>query len=53
MSRTPAFSSFFGMGNMPHSGIPGAPTGPAFCRTITESAVTGRSSRSMRALRSG
>ena len=24
MSRTPCFSSFFGIGSMPHSGMPGA-----------------------------
>ena len=49
MSRTPFFSSFCGIGNWPHSGMPGAPTGPAFCSTITESAVTSSSSLSMRA----
>ncbi len=41
MSRTPCASSFFGIGNWPHSGMPGAPSGPAFCSTSTESAVTG------------
>ena len=30
MSRTPALSSFFGIGSMPHSGMPGPPFGPAF-----------------------
>jgi hypothetical protein len=49
MSRTPCFSSFFGIGSWPHSGMPGPPCGPAFCRTSTESAVTGRLSSSMRA----
>ena len=38
MSRTPCASSFFGIGSMPHSGMPGAPSGPAFCSTSTESA---------------
>ena len=52
MSRTPASSSFFGIGSMPHSGIPGAPIGPASCSTSTLSAVTCRSGSSMRAIRS-
>ena len=39
MSRTPCFSSFFGIGNWPHSGMPGAPTGPACCSTITRIGV--------------
>ncbi len=29
MSRTPCFTSFFGIGSMPHSGMPGPPCGPA------------------------
>ena len=29
MSRTPCFSSFFGIGSWPHSGMPGPPSGPA------------------------
>ena len=41
MSRTPWASSFFGIGSMPHSGMPGPPSGPASWRTSTESAVTG------------
>ena len=28
MSRTPCFSSFFGIGSMPHSGMPGPPMRP-------------------------
>ena len=52
MSRTPACSSFLGIGNMPHSGMPGPPSGPACWSTSTESAVTGRSGSSMRADRS-
>ena len=47
MSRTPAFSSFFGIGSMPHSGMPGPPLGPAFLSTRTWSGVTSRSSRSI------
>ena len=39
MSRTPCASSFFGIGSWPHSGMPGAPSGPAFCSTSTESFV--------------
>ena len=35
MSRTPCFSSFFGIGSMPHSGMPGPPTGPALRSTST------------------
>ena len=52
MSRTPCASSFCGMGRFPTSGIPGAPTGPAFCSTSTLSAVTSRSGSSIRAARS-
>ena len=40
MSRTPCFSSFFGIGRLPHSGMPGAPTGPALRSTSTLSSVT-------------
>ena len=40
MSRTPCASSFFGIGSWPHSGMPGAPSGPASCSTSTESVVT-------------
>ncbi len=29
MSRTPCARSFFGIGSCPHSGMPGAPSGPA------------------------
>ena len=47
MSRTPAFTSFFGIGSMPHSGMPGPPLGPAFLSTRTWSGVTSRSSRSI------
>ena len=36
-----AASSFFGIGSWPHSGMPGAPSGPAFCSTSTESGVDG------------
>ena len=35
MSETPFASSLAGIGRWPHSGIPGAPTGPAFRSTIT------------------
>ena len=49
MSRTPCASSFFGIGSMPHSGMPGPPSGPAFWSTSTESAVAGRSGSSIRA----
>ncbi|CFW45267.1 Uncharacterised protein [Bordetella pertussis] len=48
MSRTPCLSSFCGMGSWPHSGMPGAPCGPAFCSTMTESASMSRSGASMR-----
>ena len=37
MSRTPCCSSFFGIGSWPHSGMPGAPCGPACFSTSTES----------------
>ena len=40
MSRTPVASSFFGIGSWPHSGMPGAPSGPACFSTSTESVVT-------------
>ena len=36
----PARSSFFGIGSCPHSGIPGAPCGPAFFNTSTEFSST-------------
>jgi hypothetical protein len=49
MSRTPACTSFLGIGSMPHSGIPGPPCGPAFFSTMTWSGVTSRSSRSIAA----
>ncbi len=42
MSRTPCFSSFFGIGIMPHSGMPGPPTGPQFFSTMMWSGVTSR-----------
>ena len=38
-SVTPCLSSFAGIGRCPHSGIPGAPTGPAFRSTITRARV--------------
>jgi hypothetical protein len=47
MSRMPCMISFFGIGSCPHSGIPGAPTGPAFRRINTVSFVTSRSMSSM------
>ena len=53
MSRTPCFTSFFGMGSMPHSGMPGPPKGPALRSTRTVSGVTSRSSRSILALSAG
>ena len=46
MSRTPAFSSFTGIGSAPHSGMPGPPCGPALRSTITWSGVTSRFSSS-------
>ena len=49
MSRTPWASSFFGIGRLPHSGMPGAPTGPALRSTSTLSASTSRWGSSMRA----
>ena len=48
MSRTPSRSSFLGMGSMPHSGMPGAPIGPAPRSTSTLSAVTSSAGSSMR-----
>ena len=39
MSRTPCFSNFFGIGSMPHSGMPGPPCGPAVWSTSTLSGV--------------
>jgi hypothetical protein len=41
MSRSPIFSSFFGIGSMPHSGMPGPPCGPALRSTSTLSGVKG------------
>ena len=52
MSFTPALSSFAGMGRWPHSGIPGAPLGPAFFSTITEFSSTGKFGSSRRASKS-
>ena len=52
MSRTPASRSRFGSGNMPHSGIPGAPSGPAFRSTSTSSAVIASAGSSSRAFMS-
>ena len=52
MSRTPAASSFFGIGSEPASGIPGPPTGPAFWSTRTLAGVTGSAGSSIRAARS-
>ena len=49
MSVTPAAASFAGIGIIPHSGIPGTPTGPAPANTSTVSAATGRSGSSIRA----
>ncbi len=49
MSRTPVARIFFGIGSWPHSGMPGAPSGPACFSTSTESAVTGSAGSSMRA----
>ena len=48
----PCRSSFFGIGSLPHSGMPGAPCGPALGSTSTESSSTSRSGSSMRAARS-
>ena len=52
MSETPARSSLAGIGSCPHSGIPGAPFGPLFRSTSTESAVTSRCGSSIRSARS-
>ena len=52
MSVTPWRSSLLGMGSWPHSGMPGAPRGPALRSTSTESAVTSRSGSSKRAIMS-
>ena len=52
ISFTPALSSFAGMGRWPHSGIPGAPLGPAFFSTITEFSSTGKFGSSRRASKS-
>ena len=52
MSRTPSLRIFLGSGSWPHSGMPGPPCGPAFCRTSTESGVTSRSGSSIRAFMS-
>ncbi len=52
ISRTPAANSFFGIGSPPASGIPGAPFGPAFCSTSTESSETSSAGLSIRAARS-
>ena len=49
MSRTPFSSSFLGIGSWPHSGMPGAPCGPALLSTSTESSSTTRSGSSIRA----
>ena len=48
MSVTPAAASLAGMGIMPHSGIPGPPTGPQPASTSTLSAVTGSAGSSTR-----
>ena len=53
MSRCPSFTSVFGKGSIPHSGIPGPPSGPAFLSTITWSAVTPLASSSTKAFISG
>jgi len=36
------------MGAAPHSGMPGAPLGPAFCSTSTELSSMGRAGSSIR-----
>src|SRR5437667_358425 len=48
MSVTPDLASLAGMGIMPHSGMPGTPTGPQPVRISTVSSVTGRSGSSTR-----
>jgi len=48
MSFTPALRSRAGIGAAPHSGIPGAPLGPAFCSTSTEFSSIGRAGSSIR-----
>ena len=53
MSRWPCFTSFFGMGSIPHSGIPGPPSGPALRSTMTWSAVTPLASSSTNVFISG
>ena len=47
MSVTPARSSRVGMGRWPDSGMPGAPTGPPFCRTSTSSGSISSAGSSM------
>ena len=53
ISRTPCSSSGLGIGSMPHSGMPGAPSGPALRRISTSSAVMPSAGSSMRAFMSG
>ena len=48
MSFTPALSKRAGIGAAPHSGMPGAPLGPAFCSTSTEFSSIGIAGSSMR-----
>ena len=49
MSRIPALNNFCGIGRLPHSGMPGAPLGPAFRSTRTLLASTSRAGSSIRA----
>ena len=49
MSRIPFSRIFFGIGSCPHSGMPGAPCGPALRSTITEFSSMSRSGSSIRA----
>ena len=53
MSRMPFLSSAFGIGSMPHSGMPGPPCGPALRSTRTWSRVMSRFSSSIAAFSSG
>src|SRR5450830_689283 len=39
MSRTPCWTSFFGTGSIPHSGMPGPPSGPPFLSTSNAGSV--------------
>jgi len=52
MSLTPCLSRRAGIGAAPHSGMPGAPLGPACLSTSTEVSSIGSPGSSMRLARS-